>query len=68
MPTVEIRIAPADVATRMDEIRRWLDARGIERKLVSTGSSNEVVVFVEFNTGSDAEEFAREFAGILVAG
>lgn len=67
MPTVEVRIAPADVSTRVDEIRRWLGGRGLKPKLISTGSSNEVVVLVEFNTSSDADEFAREFSGILVA-
>ncbi len=68
MPTVEVRIAPGDVTKRMDEIRRWLDARGIPRKLASTGSSNEIVVYVEFMTSGDAEDFAREFAGTVVAG
>ena len=67
MATVEIRLQPADVAARLDEIRRWLDARGIKpARFTSTGSSNETVVLVEFNTSSDAEEFAREFAGTLV--
>ncbi len=67
MPTVEVRIAPGDVATRMDEIRRWLDTRGMPRRLVSTGSSNEIVVFVELSISSDAEAFAQEFAGTMVA-
>lgn len=66
MLTVEIRIAPTDVAGRLDEIRRWLSARGIKpTRLTSTGSSNETLVLVEFNTGGDAEEFAKEFSGIL---
>lgn len=67
MPTVEVRIAPADVATRVDEIRRWLNARGIRpTHLISTGSSDEAVLLVEFNTSSDAEAFASEFSGTLV--
>ena len=68
MPTVEIRLTPADVAARLDEVRRWLDVRGIRSaKFTSTGSSNETVVLVEFNSSSDAEEFAREFSGTIVA-
>ncbi len=66
MPTVEVRIAPGDVATRMEDMRRWLDARGIAGKFTSTGSANEAVVLVEFASGIDAEEFAKEFSGNLV--
>jgi uncharacterized protein YfaQ (DUF2300 family) len=67
MPTVEIRLTPTDVATRLDEIRSWLEARGIKSaKFTSTGSSNEAVVLVEFGSSNDAEEFAREFSGTLV--
>ncbi len=66
MPTVEVRIAPGDVAARMDDMRRWLDARGIPGKFTSTGSANEAVVLVEFASGSHAEEFAKEFSGSLV--
>jgi hypothetical protein len=68
MPTVEIRLTPADVAARLDEVRRWLDARAItSAKFTSTGSSNETVVLVEFNASSDAEAFARAFSGTIVA-
>ena len=67
MATVEIRLLPTDVAPRLDEIRRWLHARGIKPlKFTSTGSSNETVVLVEFGSGDDAEEFARAFSGTLV--
>jgi hypothetical protein len=67
MPTVEIRLTPADVAARLDEVRRWLDARAIRpAKFTSTGSSNETVVLVEFNSSSDAEAFARAFSGTIV--
>jgi uncharacterized protein with GYD domain len=67
MPTVEIRLTPADVAARLDEVRRWLDARGIKpAKFTSTGSSDEAVVLVEFDSSSDAEEFALEFSGTVV--
>ncbi len=66
MPTVEVRIAPADVATRMEEMRRWLDARRISGKFTSTGSAEETVVLVEFASGTDAEAFAKEFSGSLV--
>jgi hypothetical protein len=30
MATVEIRLTPVDVAARLDEMRRWLDAREIK--------------------------------------
>jgi hypothetical protein len=66
-PTVEVRIAPADVATRMDEMQRWLNARRIKPgKFISTGSADEAVVLVEFGSGTDAEDFAKEFWGSLV--
>ncbi len=67
MPTVEVRIAPADVAKRMDEMRRWLNAHRIRPgKFTSTGSAAETVVLVEFGSGIDAERFATEFSGTLV--
>ncbi len=67
MPTVEVRIAPADVATRMDQMRHWMNARGIRpRRFTSTGSADETVVLVEFGSSGDAEEFAREFSGCVV--
>ena len=67
MATVEIRLTPADVPARLDEMRRWLDARGITpAKFTSTGSSNETVVLVEFSSSSDAEDFAAAFSGTLI--
>ena len=67
MPTAEVRVARGDVAMRLDEIRRWLNARGIKpANLISTGSSDEAVLLVEFSTGSEAEAFASEFSGTLV--
>lgn len=66
MPTVEVRIALGDVAPRVDEMRRWLDAHRIAGKFTSTGSANEALVLVEFASGRDAEKFAKEFSGNLV--
>lgn len=67
MPTVEVRIAPADVAARMAEMRRWLDARQTTPgKFTSTGSADETVVLVGFVSLTDAEEFATAFSGSLV--
>ena len=67
MATVEIRLPPAEVSARLDEIRHWLSARGVKAvRFTSTGSSNEAVVIVEFGSTDDAEAFAKEFAGILV--
>lgn len=67
MATVEIRLPPADISARLEEIRRWLTARGlIPVKFTSTGSSNETVLLIEFGSNEEAEEFAREFSGILV--
>lgn len=67
MPGVEVRIATPDVATRLDEIRRWLNARAIKpTNLTSTGSSDEAMLLIEFNTSADAEAFASEFSGTLV--
>jgi hypothetical protein len=67
MATVELRLPPTAVPARLDEVRLWLDARGIKpAKFTSTGSSNESVLLVEFNSSSDAEEFAQEFSGTIV--
>ena len=67
MATVEIRLASADVPARIEEVRRWLDARGIRpSKVTSTGSAGETLVLVEFAQSQDAEDFAREFSGTLV--
>lgn len=67
MATVEIRLPPADISARLEEIRRWLTARGLTPvKFTSTGSSNETVLLVEFGSNEEAGEFAREFSGILV--
>lgn len=69
MPAVEIRIASAEVATRVDEMRRWLHARRTTPgKFTSTGSAAETVVLVEFVSATDAEDFAKEFSGTLVDG
>ena len=66
MTAVEVRIRPADIGGRMDELRRWLAARGCAHKITSTGSSAEAVVFVEFASQSDASDFAMEFGGSVV--
>ncbi len=53
----------------MDEIRRWLNSRAIKpTQLVSTGSADEAVLLVEFNSSSDAEVFVGEFSATLVNG
>lgn len=66
MPTVEIRIAPTELTARMEELRRWLASCPGTHKLTSTGSSNETVVIVDFQSAGDAAEFARAFDGNLV--
>lgn len=66
MAMVEVRITPADVVQRTDEIRRWLAGRACVHKLTSTGSSEEMLVLVEFAADADASEFARQFAGSLL--
>jgi hypothetical protein len=67
MATVEIRLDPAAIPVRLDEMRRWLDARGIKpSRFISTGSAKETVILVEFPTAGDAESFASEFSGTLV--
>jgi hypothetical protein len=67
MATVEIRLPPSDISARLDEIRRWLSTREhAPVKFTSTGSSNETVLLVEFGSSEDAEEFARQFSGVLV--
>ena len=67
MHTVEIRLSRIDVAARIEEMRRWLDARGGKsHKFTSTGSSNETVVLIEFEFDADAADFARHFSGSIV--
>lgn len=67
MATVEIRITTADVPQRMEAMRRWLDLRGIKpARFISTGSSNETLVIVDFAVGADGEAFAKQFAGNVV--
>jgi hypothetical protein len=68
MATVEIRIASADVGLRMDEVRRWLQQRGSQYRFMSTGSSDETVVVVDFVSEVDAAEFARQFYGTRTDG
>jgi hypothetical protein len=65
MPAVEIRMASAQLAARMEDMRRWLQDRGCAHKLTSTGSSEDRVVVVEFLSAADADDFARRFGGIL---
>lgn len=50
----------------MEELRRWLASCPGTHKLTSTGSSNETVVIVDFQSAGDAAEFARAFDGNLV--
>jgi hypothetical protein len=66
--SVEIRIASADVGTRMDEVRGWLQARGCSYRFTSTGSSDETVVVVDFPSDADAVAFAQQFSGSLMGG
>lgn len=67
MATVEIRLPPAGISAQVDEIRRWLNERGLTPvKFTSTGSSNETVLLIEFSSDEDAKEFAREFSGVLL--
>ncbi len=68
MATVEIRIASADVGLRMDEVRRWLHERGCQYRFISTGSSDETVVVIDFVSDIDAAEFARQFYGTRTGG
>jgi hypothetical protein len=67
MPSVEIRIAAPQLGERMDEVRRWLRERGCAHTLISTGSSDERVVVVEFVSDAQAAEFARRFSGSLAS-
>lgn len=68
MAKVEIRLPPTEVSARLDEMRRWLSARGIRPvRFTSTGSAFETVVIVEFGSSDDAEAFAKGFAGTLIA-
>lgn len=67
MHRVEIRLASGDIAATMDAMRQWLDQRRIRpARLISTGSSIETVVIVEFGDATDAEAFAQQFSGSIL--
>jgi hypothetical protein len=66
MQSVEVRVPHAEVAARVDEIRKWLKARGCQHTLTSTGSSGETVILATFVCDADGGDFAREFGGALV--
>lgn len=66
MHRVEIRLASIDIAERMDAMRQWLEQRKIRpASFISTGSSVETVIIVEFAAADDAEAFAHQFSGSL---
>jgi hypothetical protein len=66
MQSVEVRVPHAEVAARVDEIRKWLTMRNCQHTLTSTGSSSETVILATFVSDVDANEFARAFGGALV--
>jgi hypothetical protein len=66
MQSVEVRVPHAEVAARVDEIRKWLKARNCQHTLTSTGSSSETLILATFVADADAGDFAREFGGGLV--
>ncbi|MGO8917689.1 MAG: hypothetical protein ACLQJR_17435 [Stellaceae bacterium] len=63
MLSIEIRLPPADVANRVEAMRQWLDVRRCPYTFISTGSSNERLVLVEFASDADAADFAHRFSG-----
>lgn len=57
--TVEISLPTAEVATRMGDMRMWLDHRRFEpSKFACTERDDETVVLVEFKVGDEARAFA----------
>jgi len=66
MASVEIRTPPAEVAARLEELRRWLQQRGCAYSLASTGSRDEAVLIFDFPSHIDANDFAEQFGGTLV--
>ena len=67
MQSVEVRVPHAEVAARVEEIRKWLRARNCQHTLTSTRSSSETLFLATFVADADAGDFAREFGGGLEA-
>jgi hypothetical protein len=60
--SIEIRLPPADVGNRVEAMRQWLDVRRCIHTFISTGSSDERLVILEFSSDADAADFARQFS------
>jgi len=66
MPTVEIRVSSAEFFVLMNEMREWLDSRGLEPlTFKSIGQGAETIITVELATVVEAQAFAEVFAGSM---
>lgn len=66
MQIVEIRLDSGSAAPAMQEMRLWLDARGIApARFTAAAVAGAVVVRTEFSADVEAEAFADRFAGYI---
>jgi hypothetical protein len=64
----EVRIADDDFGQRLIDIQLWLDACGFEPSAFSHFYlAPGMIVRVSFNIAGEAEAFAREFGGSVIA-
>jgi hypothetical protein len=64
MPTVELKLDPADLPEQMSAMRLWLDQRQCETSAFNCHrASGGVLVSVVFSVAEEAEAFAEHFAG-----
>ena len=62
MRRVTVRVPAADLARAMVVMREWLDLNRCEPRRFDCGMKGaEVVLSVDFSTGSAADGFARRF-------
>ena len=65
MATVIVELAGNGIRTGMQNMRQWLDAKGIEPSAFVYQSA-EAIAEVNFKTPKQAEAFARHFGGRII--
>ena len=67
MFSVEIKLKDKwSLATRMKDMRIWLDAKGYEPVFHSDSRSYGIVIQVDFKKKAEAVEFADAFGGEII--
>jgi hypothetical protein len=67
MQTVLVSSGATDVIGKMEDMRKWLDARRYEPSLFKYDVVDQkALVTVKFRFHSEATDFAKEFRGSLI--